>query len=171
VIASDGKRHYVVDVFRARVEPVELREAVLRFITQYKPNKILIEDASSGVSLQAMLKERNHRAELRPTRGQGKEERLESVRHYFVDGRVFVKASEPWSVELVNEWMRFPVGRHDDQVDAISQYLAWRLENSPGTFYLAPGGTSEDRAAAKIFGSPPPKGMNPMRVPMRFHRR
>ena len=60
VIASDGKRHYVVDVFRARVDAVELREAVLRLITQYKPNKILIEDASSGVSLQAMLKENNH---------------------------------------------------------------------------------------------------------------
>jgi hypothetical protein len=93
VIASDDKRHYVVDVFRARVDPVELREAVLRLITQYKPNKILIEDASSGISLQAMLKEGNHRAELRPTRGQGKEERLESVLHYFVEGRVFVKAS------------------------------------------------------------------------------
>jgi predicted phage terminase large subunit-like protein len=173
VIASDDKRHYVVDVFRARVNPIELREAVLQLITQYKPNNILIEDASSGVSLQAMLKERNHCAELRPTRGQGKEERLESVLRYFVEGRVFVKPSEPWSEELLNEWMRFPVGRHDDQVDAMSQYLAWRQENPRAPFYLAPGGTLEDRAAAKIFGSPPPKGVNPMRVPprMRFPRR
>ena len=145
----------------------------MRLITQYKPNKILIEDASSGVSLQAMLKERNHRAELRPTRGQGKEERLESVLHYFVERRVFVKASEPWSVELVNEWMRFPVGRHDDQVDAMSQYLAWRLENPRPPFYLAPGGTLEDRAAAKFFGSQTTKGQHPMRsLPgRRFPRR
>jgi predicted phage terminase large subunit-like protein len=172
VIASDGKRHFVVDVFRARVDAVELRDAVLRLITQYKPNKILIEDASSGDSLRAMLKESNHRAELRPTRRQGKEERLESVLHYFVEGRVFVKASEPWSVELLNEWMRFPVGQHDDQVDAMSQYLAWRQENPQGQF-LARGGTSEDRAAVRILGPPPPKGMNPMRVPpwMRFPRR
>ena len=77
VIASDDKRHYVVDVFRARVDPVQLRDAVLRLIAQYKPHKILIEDASSGVSLHAMLKETNHPAELRPTRGQGKEERLD----------------------------------------------------------------------------------------------
>ena len=172
VIASVGNRHFVVDVFRERVNAVELRDAVLRLIAQYKPNKILIEDASSGVSLQAMLKEKNHRAELRPTSGQGKEERLESVLHYFVERRVFVKASEPWSVDLVNEWMRFPVGRHDDQVDAMSQYLAWRQKNPQGQF-LARGGTSEDSAAAKIFGPPPPKGMNPMRVPprMRFPRR
>jgi predicted phage terminase large subunit-like protein len=171
VIASDGNRHYVIDVFRARVDAVKLREAVLRLITQYKPNKILIEDASSGVPLQAMLKERNHRAELRPTRRQGKEERLESVVRYFVEGRVFVKENEPWSVELVNEFMRFPVGRHDDQVDAMSQYLAWRQENPRAPFYLARSGTSEDRAAAKIFGPPPPKRMNPMRVPPRFRRR
>ena len=173
VIASDGNRHYVIDVFRARVELDEPREAVLRLITQYKPNNILIEEASSGVSLQVMLKERHHRAELRPTRGKSKQERLEIVRHYFVDRRVFVKASEPWSVDLVNEWMRFPVGRHDDQVDAMSQYLAWRQENPRAPFYLARGGTLEDRAAVKIFRSTTPKGMNPMRVPprMRFPRR
>ena len=114
-----------------------------------------------------MLKERNHRAELRPTRGKSKEERLESVLHYFVERRVFSKENEPWSVDLVNEWMRFPVGRYDDQVNAMSQYLAWRQENSPGQFYLARGGTSEDRAAVKIFGSPPPKGMNPDASPHR----
>jgi len=173
VIASDDKRHYVVDVFRARVDPVDLRDAVLRLIAQHKPRNILIEDASSGVSLHAMLKEKNHPAELLPTRGQSKEERLESVLHYFVEGRVFIKESEPWSEELASEWMRFPVGRHDDQVDAMSQYLAWRQENPPRQFYIAKGGTSEDRAAEKIFGSPPPKGMNPMRVPPRmgFRRR
>jgi hypothetical protein len=86
VIASDGNRHYVVDVVRARLGPVQLCDAVLSLIKQHKPHKILIEDASSGVSLQAMLKERNHCAELRPTRGRGKEERLESVLHYFVKG-------------------------------------------------------------------------------------
>ena len=86
-----------------------------------------------------MLKERHHPAELRPIHGKSKQERVEIVRHYFVDGRVLVKENEPWSVDLVNEWMRFPVGRHDDQVDAMSQYLAWRLENSPRQFYLARG--------------------------------
>ena len=107
VIASDGNRHYVVDVFRARVDPVELREAVLRLIAQYKPNKILIEDASSGVSLQAMLKERNHRAELRPTRGKSKQERLEIVLHYFVE-RACLRQGE-----------RALVGRASQRVDAF----------------------------------------------------
>ena len=48
VIARDETRHYVINVFRARVDPVELRDAALSLIAQYRPRKILIEDASSG---------------------------------------------------------------------------------------------------------------------------
>jgi predicted phage terminase large subunit-like protein len=163
VIASDDYRHYVTDVFRARVDPVQLRDAALRLIAQYKPSKILIEDASSGVSLEAMLKEKGHRVELRRTGGQSKEERLQSVLHYFVDQRVFIKANEAWSVELENEWMRFPLARHDDQVDAISQFLCWWQENTPMQPFIARGGSWEDRLAIKMFGAPPPKGQHPMR--------
>jgi hypothetical protein len=61
--------------------------------------------------------------------------------------------NEPWTVDLVNEWMRFPVGRHDDQVDAMSQYLAWRLKNSRGPFYLARGGTRCLRPSARSAAS------------------
>jgi len=138
VIARDERRHYVIDVFRARVDPVELRDAALRLIEQYRPRKILIEDASSGTSLESMLREKNHRAELWPTRARNKEERLQSVLHYFVDGRVFIKEDEVWTVDLLSEWMRFPLGRHDDQLDAMSQYLTWYQESRPVPFPCAP---------------------------------
>jgi predicted phage terminase large subunit-like protein len=163
VIARDETRHYVIDIFRARVDPVELRDAALRLIARYRPQKILIEDASSGTSLHAMLRERNHRADLWPTRARNKEERLQSVLHYFVEGRVFIKADEVWTVDLISEWMRFPLARHDDQVDAMSQYLTWYQESRPVPFHLAKGLSQEDRVAAKFFGSPPRKGEHPMR--------
>ena len=67
------------------------------------------------------------------------------------------------AVDLINEWMRFPLARHDDQVDAMSQYLTWYQENRPVTFHLAKGISRDDRAAARFFGSPPPKGQHPMR--------
>jgi predicted phage terminase large subunit-like protein len=163
VIARDERRHYVIDVFRARVDPVELRDAALRLIEQYRPRKILIEDASSGTSLESMLREKNHRAELWPTRARNKEERLQSVLHYFVEGRVFIKEDEVWTVDLLSEWMRFPLGRHDDQVDAMSQYLTWYQESRPTPFYIAKGISLEDRAAARFFGPPLPKGQHPLR--------
>ena len=96
-------------------------------------------------------------------RSPNKVERLQSVLHYFVDGRVFIKENEVWTVDLLNEWMRFPLARHDDQVDAMSQYLTWYQENRPAPFYIAKGISPQDRAAAKIFGYPPPKGQHPLR--------
>lgn len=83
VIARDARRHYVVDVLRARLDPVQMRDAALNLIGTYKPSKILIEDASSGSGLASMLSERGYHAELRPTGGRGKEERLESQLHMF----------------------------------------------------------------------------------------
>jgi predicted phage terminase large subunit-like protein len=163
VVASDQSRHFVLDVLRARLGSVDLRDAALRLIEQYKPNNILIEGASSGDSLQDMLKERKRISELVPTRGRTKEQRLQSVIHHFRQKRVYIKQNEPWSQELANEWMRFPAGKHDDQVDAMTQYLSWWQDNPPKQLFLASGGTLEDRQAAKIFGSPPPRGQSPMR--------
>jgi hypothetical protein len=45
--------------------------------------------------------------------------------HFLVRiGAVVVNA--PWLDEFVSELLSFP-GRHDDQVDALTQGLAWRL--------------------------------------------
>jgi len=58
VIGSDGYRHYVIDVMRQRLDPVQARDAAVRLTQHYKPGVILIEDASSGPGLARMLRER-----------------------------------------------------------------------------------------------------------------
>ena len=35
----------------------------------------------------------------------------------------------PWLEDLRIEFASFPQGRHDDQVDSISQFLAWHFES------------------------------------------
>ena len=95
VIARDTRRHYVIDVLRARLDPVQMRDAALGLITAYKPSKILIEDASSGTGLASMLSERGYQVELRPTGGRGKEERLENQLHMFAQHRVLIKKINP----------------------------------------------------------------------------
>jgi predicted phage terminase large subunit-like protein len=141
VIACDARRHYVVDVLRARLEPVQMRDAALDLIRAYKPSKILIEDASSGRSLASMLLERQHHAELRLPGGQGKEERLESQLHMFAEHRVLIKQNQSWTVELESELMRFPFSKHNDQVDALTQYLAW-IGESPPTHHVITGASA-----------------------------
>ncbi|MGB8899370.1 MAG: hypothetical protein WCC90_09185 [Methylocella sp.] len=76
VIATDGPRHYVMDVLRARFDPVEMFHAAERLLQRYRVEKVLIEDSASGPGLHAMLAERGLRSELRPVGGRNKVERL-----------------------------------------------------------------------------------------------
>jgi predicted phage terminase large subunit-like protein len=133
VFATDGRRHYVVDVLRERLDPVQARDAALRLIAQYRPTTILIEDASSGPGLAKMLEEHHHRCELWPTAGLDKEERLEPHLHMFSEGRVLIKDNQPWTTGLANEWLRFPSDTYDDQVDAMTQYFDWAAQKLPAT--------------------------------------
>lgn len=73
----------------------------------------------------SMLAERGYHAELRLTGGRGKEERLESQLHMFAQHRVLIKQNHSWTLELEAELLRFPFSKHNDQVDALTQYLAW----------------------------------------------
>lgn len=167
VFATDGKRHYVIDVLRARLDPVQARDAALELIARYTPQAVLIEDASAGPGLAAMLEERGYRCELRPTRGLSKEERLEPYLHMFCEGRVLIKNREPWTTELVNEWSRFPFGKHDDQVDAMSQYLAWAAEklSTKKLTVVGAGVGWEEKLARTLIYRPQPsrKGEHPFR--------
>jgi predicted phage terminase large subunit-like protein len=173
VIANDGGRHYIVDVLRRRLGPVEMREAAKAMVVQYRPAKILIEDASSGMALFDMLREARTSSELWPTYGKSKEERLEACRHFFVQGRVLIAKDRPWTVEFCNELLRFPNSRHDDQVDAVTQYFSWILRNPPGpapyTARQMPLGLS---TPVNILGQPLRKGENAMRPqPRKFRSR
>src|SRR5580704_1228982 len=43
-------------------------------------------------------------------------------------GHVHLPNSAPWLGEFLTELLSFPNGRHDDQVDSVSQFLRW-LQN------------------------------------------
>jgi predicted phage terminase large subunit-like protein len=47
-------------------------------------------------------------------------------------GRVLLPAEAPWLAEFQTELLRFPQSQHDDQVDSLSQFLAWATSHSWG---------------------------------------
>ena len=53
-----------------------------------------------------------------------KADRLRIQSAKFEAGRVLLPARAPWLSDLVAELLAFPSGRHDDQVDSVSQALA-----------------------------------------------
>jgi predicted phage terminase large subunit-like protein len=56
---------------------------------------------------------------------------IQSVK--FSNGEVFFPAYASWLTDLENELFAFPHARHDDQVDSISQALAYEISVSEWT--------------------------------------
>ena len=52
-------------------------------------------------------------------------------------GQVFLPKDAPWLGDFLDELLAFPNGRHDDQVDSVSQFLNWagKRRTRPVGFY------------------------------------
>jgi len=116
---------YLIDLTRGRFEYPQLRETALELAKKFEPDTILIEDAATGVALAQELRE-IHRcnAELIPVH-HDKIGRLYIQQAKFAAGRVHFPKNAKFLPELEAELLTFPHGRNDDQVDSISQALAY----------------------------------------------
>jgi predicted phage terminase large subunit-like protein len=123
-----NKMIYVLDVRRSRMDYPTLKRTTLELARQYKPHAILVEDASSGIQLAQDLKEQNIYS-VKPIKPQGdKQTRLFAQSGLFESGVVRVPKEARWVTDFVHEITSFPVYKFDDQVDAISQGLAYLRE-------------------------------------------
>ena len=127
----DG-RLYLLDVFRARLEYPALRRKLIGLAERHKAETILVEEAGFGLSLLQDL-----RSGLPPhiTQPIGrkplgtKADRLVAQTAKIEAGHVLLPKEAPWLSDFLNEVLAFPNGRHDDQVDSISQLLNWVQEH------------------------------------------
>jgi predicted phage terminase large subunit-like protein len=67
---------------------------------------------------------------------QSKETRAHIQTPKFEARRVLFPQSAPWPSELEAELLAFPEGRHDDQVDPITQALAHEIFVGPGAVWI-----------------------------------
>ena len=125
------ERHwYLIDVFRERLAFPDLRRAVLRLKRQWRPDRILIEDAGSGISL---WQEFRASGDFRPVMCRpvdGKEERAVGVTGQLEAGLCLLPADAPWLDAFLSEVRAFPLHRHDDQVDSMTQFLEHYLRHA-----------------------------------------
>jgi predicted phage terminase large subunit-like protein len=47
-------------------------------------------------------------------------------------GQVLLPKEAPWLADFQHELVTFPNGRHDDQVDSVSQFLNWAKNRGTG---------------------------------------
>ena len=71
--------------------------------------------------------------------GPDKRGRLYVNQHKFEAGLVLFPAGEPFLPELETELLSFPQGKHDDQVDSISQALSYPVSGYDGSLRWVTG--------------------------------
>ena len=125
-----GPNFYLVDIFRKRLTYPELKRAVIELAGRFQPHYLLVEDIGAGQSLnQDLAKERLPYCS-NPILIKPKVDKLTRAAQHsatFEAGQIHFPSSAPWLDDLLLELMQFPGGRHDDQVDSISQFLNWQI--------------------------------------------
>ncbi len=127
----DGSNYYLIDVVRTKLDFPALRKLVVQEATKWNAREIIIEDKGSGTQLLQQLRSEGRVDIPRPiayTPTADKLVRLAAQSTRIEAGQVFLPADElkaPWLDPLLAEFAQFPQGRHDDQVDSVSQFLDW----------------------------------------------
>ena len=125
--------YYLIDVARERVDFPNLKRLAVALRDKFKPDVILIEDKGSGT---ALIQELSTGA-LRPIpinpKGE-KEHRMNIQLAKINAGQVLLPRDAPWLSEFLLEVLAFPKGRHDDQVDSLSQFLEYAGQSKRANF-------------------------------------
>jgi predicted phage terminase large subunit-like protein len=115
-------KYYLIDVLRGRFDFPTLRAKVSQQAKLHKASQILIEDAGFGTALIQEVKTANFSVVgIKPEYDKKIRMAIQSAK--FENGQVFFPKEAPWLADLEAELFAFPNGRHDDQVDSISQAL------------------------------------------------
>jgi predicted phage terminase large subunit-like protein len=125
---------FILDVVRARLEYPELRRAVILHHQRWRKAThnyaLIIEKKGAGLSLIQDLK-RDHIHAIGIDAVGDKILRMSAQTAPIEAGAVHLPAHAPWLDEFKKEILSFPVGKNDDQVDALSQALARAFAAGP----------------------------------------
>lgn len=123
-----GKDYYLIDLWRGRLEFPKLKRQVIRLQKLHGAGTVIIEKAGLGLQLIQDLIEDSPASFPRPIGimpDGNKVTRMEAQTAKMESGQVVLPKDAPWLGEFLHEIMAFPNSRFDDQVDSLSQFLAW----------------------------------------------
>ncbi len=122
-----GADYYLLDQERGQLSFTDTLKAVKQMRMKWpKTTATLVEDKANGTAIIDTL--RHDIPGLLPIEPQGgKIARAEAVSPTIEAGNVYLPSpqEQPWIQTLLDEAARFPLGTHDDQVDALTQALNW----------------------------------------------
>ena len=134
-----GDAFYLLDLYRERPSYPDLKRKILEYHARWKSTAasyaLLIEDKGSGQSLiQDLRYEKIFPIGVKPTAD--KVTRMAAQTPRLEGGALHLPRRAAWLDEFQKEVLAFPQGRHDDQIDALSQALdrASIIERPTATF-------------------------------------
>lgn len=126
-----GKKMYLLDVYRRKLEFPDLKRAVRELAKLHDATVVLIEDKASGTSLIQELRADNfYLAQPAPNIDGDKSTRLRSQTAKIEGGFVVFPKSEHWLDNYILELVTFPNAPNDDQVDSTVYALFWHTQNT-----------------------------------------
>lgn len=138
VWGHDGKAWLLLDVIRVKLAYADLLTRVRLERKRWRADQIIVERSSVGPVLLDDLA-RDMRCVSEPEHHApwcarlGADARLPKAERFFgsierlYSGAAMLPRQAPWLDDLRRELMTFPAGKHDDQVDSVSQFLNWAV--------------------------------------------
>lgn len=138
----------LLDVFRQRLDYGHLKRRIVHMASQWGADRIIIENAQSGIMLLRELRqERAIAGKLKPFQPRiDKELRFETQVARLEAGDFLLPVKADWLAEFRHECFSFPRGRNDDMVDSMTQFMM-HMFNGRGRAAL--GG--EERPPGKLL--------------------
>jgi len=136
---------YVLEAKRLKANPAGLIDAVFHNYHRWKPTLIGLEVVSFQKALSYTMKEEMKKRnlwlplrELKTDTSVGKSLRIRSLIPRFENGKIYI---HPEMIDLEEELLSFPRGRHDDLLDALAYQN--QIVFAPGSFSVTIAGTGK----------------------------
>ncbi len=117
--------YFLIDFFMEKMESPEGKAAIITMNAKHKPHNVLIEDKSSGSVLIQELQAET-KINIVPVQVPiDKVSRANDAVPTIEAGNVYLPLEAPYTQGLVDRLALFPDGKHDDDVDSVTQFLNW----------------------------------------------
>lgn len=128
--AQKDNSFYLLDEVRGQWDFSKTLEMFILMSEKWRNvNRWLIEDKANGSAILSVLKK--HINGLTPiTPKESKLERAYAVQPLVESGQVYIPSSASWLAGFEDEFLSFPAGAHDDQVDSFTQALNYCREHT-----------------------------------------
>jgi predicted phage terminase large subunit-like protein len=124
---------YLTHIVRERMEFPELVSRVIQEAQASAASAILIEDHGSGTSLIQFVRD-TLSAVVGVSPQADKATRMYVRTPMLEGGAVRLPRNAPWLDDFLDEYLAFPNGKSDDQIDAFSQFLNWHHDRQREIF-------------------------------------